>query len=78
MNPTEITAFQITGVGGFVGRYSHGVERVLQFVLPSGEILSIAMTDDQLAAVVSKGIELQAIELETGETMRSIGAYEQG
>jgi hypothetical protein len=69
---------KIEGVGGFVGRYTHGVERVLQFVLPSGEVLSVAMTAEQLATVVSKAIELQAIELESGEVVRSIGAYEQG
>jgi hypothetical protein len=72
MNTTEIRAFTMTGIGGFVGRYPHGVERVLQFVLLSGELLSVAMSREQLAAVVSKAIELQAVELSTGELMQDL------
>lgn len=74
----QIQAFQIVGVGGFIGRWPDGVHRLLQFVLPSGELLNIGLSAKQLEAVVNKCIELQAAELETGEVMRDLGAYNQG
>lgn len=69
----NLEAFAITGVGGFVLRQPDDVIRVLQFVLPSGELLSIGLSAEQLEATVSKAIELQTAELETGEVMHSIG-----
>ena len=70
---TEIQAFPIEGVGGFIGRHNHHVDRVLTFVLRSGKHLNIALSREQLEAVVSKCIELQTIEIDSGELFHELG-----
>ncbi|MBI3217601.1 MAG: hypothetical protein HYZ38_27635 [Mycobacterium sp.] len=73
-----VQAFKAVGVGGFVTRTPHGVQAILQFVLPSGEELNIALDDELLAATDAKAIELRTVVMETGELMRDLGLYSEG
>jgi hypothetical protein len=73
-----VQAFKAVGVGGFVTRTQHGVQTILQYVLPSGELLNIALDDRMLDATAIKVVELQTVVMETGEVMRDLGQYREG
>ncbi len=67
----EAPALYAVGVGGHVIRTDHGVERVLRFVTPSGEVLNVYAAD----ATVLEGMrtvaqDLQVAEIESGEVLR--------
>ncbi|MGD9621249.1 MAG: hypothetical protein AB7G47_21450 [Mycolicibacterium sp.] len=78
MSTEQIELFRIAAIGGFICRQPNSVERVLQFMLPDGDVISIGLTADQLRATQDKLTELAAVEMETGETMRDLGLYEGG
>jgi hypothetical protein len=61
-----------------VTRTQHGVQSILQYVLPSGELLNIALDDQLLDATAIKVVELQTVVMETGEVMRDLGQYRGG
>ena len=69
-------ALYAVGVGGHVIRTDHGVQRVLRFVTPSGEILNVYAAD----ATVLEGMrtvaqDLQVAEIETGEVFHDLGLH---
>ena len=78
MIPKSIQATTLAGFGGFIVRSTTDVERVLSFVTTAGRLEHFALTREQLEALVSKAIELQSIELESGEVLRELGIYESG
>lgn len=75
---SDIHAFKATGVGGFVTRTPDGVQTIMQFVLPSGELLNVALDPELLEGTRVKATELQTVVMETGEVMRDLGLYRRG
>jgi hypothetical protein len=75
----EAPALLATGVGGYIIRTDHGVQRVIRFVTPSGEILNVyAATPEVLEGMRTTAQDLQLAELETGGAMRDLGLYREG
>jgi hypothetical protein len=71
----DLTATTLAGFGGFIARSTTDVHRVLSLVTSTGRLEHYALTREQLSVLVSKCIELQSIELETGEVFHELGLH---
>lgn len=68
-----VKAFPVNGVGGFVTATPQGgAHAILTYVLPSGELLHLALSDEMLKATESKCLELRTVLMDANETLRDL------
>ena len=74
----DVDAIAVVGVGGLVIRTPDEVIRILDFVSVSGRIIRLALGEGLARHVADKAMDIELAEMETGETLRDLGLYQQG